>query len=509
MAITGLGGVGGLASGMDTSALINKLMQLEAQPLIGIKTQQKKVDLRKGLLQEVNSSLLALKTKAEALAKSENIQTKKVSTSNDKTATATISDATKVVAGAYNVTVTNLATALSAKSADQSARTDPKTKQLGYSGTFDITWSDGKTSKTSQSISIGATDTLASIASKINSAVDNSNTPAKMKVKATVVDNTLIVASEETGANRTIQFGGADAQAIFGSAGMKLVDGSGKLDTTTASGGQGGTAGGNANLKVNGVDITRSSNTNLTDVIMGVSLNVNDTGSATIQVDPDLDASVGKIKEFVTQYNSTIDLIRTRLTEKPDPEATTDFGMGKGLLRADSALINIETSLRATLTTTFSSSSVYKNLRSIGIDIDKTDNGTSGKLAIDETKLRAELTKNPGEVQKLFFVDSNGNDKLDEKDNSTASGFVGLLNNKLFMQTDTTTQKYGNDSTPKGILPSRIKGLEKQYKSYDDRIEDFNRRLDMKRSYLQSQFTAMEKLMQQNQSVVGFLQQRM
>nr|WP_276531874.1 flagellar filament capping protein FliD [Brevibacillus invocatus] len=495
---------------MDSQTLIEQLLRLEAQPLVNIKNQQKKLDLRKGLLQEINSSLLALKTKAEALTKAENIQTKMVNSSNDKGAIATISDATKVVTGTYNVSVTKLATSLSAKSADQSARTNPTTKQLNYSGTFNLTWSDGTTTKTSEPITIDESDSLAHIASKINSAVDNSSNPEKMKIKATVVDNTLIISSEDTGAGRTVQIGGNDSQAIFGSSGLGLIDGSGKLDTTAASGGQGGNSGNDAEMIVNGVTVRRSSNTNLNDVILGVTLSLKGQGeTTTVQVDPDLDTSVSKIKEFVTQYNSTIDLIRTRLSEKSDPNATTDFGKGKGLLRADSALISIESSLRSTLTTVFNSSSVYKNLRAIGIDIDKADNGVSGKLAVDETKLRDALTKNPNEVQKLFFVDSNDNDKLDENDKTISSGFVGLLYNKLFMLTDTATNTYGNNSTPKGIIPSRIKSLEKSFESFDDKIEDFNRRLEMKRRQLQTQFTAMEKLMQQNQSALGFLQQKM
>ncbi|MFC4768248.1 flagellar filament capping protein FliD [Effusibacillus consociatus] len=510
MSISGMGGLGGLVSGMDTKSLIEKLMMLEAQPLVKMKQQQKLVELRKGLYNEVNSSLLSLKTKAEALSKATSVLAKKMTSSDDKTVTATTADATKVVSGTYNIEITKLATALTGKS---TASLSSATTGLNYSGTFNIVYKDGVgNTQTSKDITIDPSDSLTTIATKINSALDNTTTANPMKVKATVVDKTLILASTETGAGRSIQITGSASQSIFGSTasgGLGLIDAGGNLIATDV--------GQDADFKVNGVQVIRKFNSNLTDVIMGVNLNLlKDAGSsgipakATLTVEADLDSSVKLVRDFVDQYNATMDLIQTRLKEHKVPDAKSDALMSKGLLRGDSALISIQSSLRSIMGATFSGSQVYSTLHSIGIEVDtSTDKGKSGRLMVNDKKLRDALTNNPNEVMKVLYVDINSNGRLDENDSTNAAGMVGMLNSKLFMLTDSTTALFGSTSAPKGLLPSRIKLMDKEIDSFNDRMEVFNRRLEMKRNQLEAQFTNLETMMQQTNAAGGFLMQRM
>ncbi|WP_018132186.1 flagellar filament capping protein FliD [Effusibacillus pohliae] len=508
MGITGLGGLGGLVSGLDSKALINQLMQIESQPLIRMKQQQHLLELKKGLYGEINSSLLALQSKLQALTDPAVIQKKKVTSSDATVATATVTNQATVTPGTYSITITQLATALTGRSADQTAKiTNPTTGALGYSGTFNIVV-DGVQSQT---ITINASDNLNAIANRINSALDNTASPQLMKIKATVVNNTLFLSTSETGSGHSVKIIN-DVSNIFGAGNLGLVDAGGNLipDSTNPD-----AVGKDAQFTVNGVAITRKSNTNLTDVINGVSLNLlkgtsATPGTATLTIDADLDASVQAVKDFVNQYNSTLDLIQTRLTEKPIPNATSDVGMSKGLLRADSALIQIQSAMRSITGATYTGSTIYKTLYSIGIQVDEGgDYGKSGHLMVDESKLRDALTKNPTEVMKIFFNDTNGNGRLDPADTGSAAGFAATLYNKILLLTDTSTVNYGTTSAPNGLLPSRIDLLTKQMSDYDMRIDAFNRHLDMTQKMLERQFSALEVMLQQNSSQGAFLQSRL
>lgn len=505
MSVSGLGSLGGLVSGMDTKTLVSQLMSLESRPLVKMNQQKQKASLRKELYQEINSSLATLKSKAEALSNAQKVLAKKMTSSDDKVVTAKMADASRTVAGDYKIDISQLATAWTAKSANITSFANPTTKELGWAGTFKIKNTNGTDVQISKDITVTATDRLTDIAAKINSSLEDSATTESMKVKATVVDNTLILTSTETGSGTSVEILN-DAAGIFGPGKLGLTDGNAASAAFT-----GATAGLNSKFTVNGVNVERTKNTGLTDVVMGVDLTLLKKGepTATLNVSADMEASEKVIRDFIDAYNSTMELIGTRMNEQAVPDATTESMMRKGLLRGDSALSSIRSSLREITGEVFSGSSLYKTLNSIGITVDTADNGVAGKLTIDSTKLRAAIEQHPDEVMKVFFVDSNANNKLDVDDKSKANGFAGMMYNKLFMLTDTTTTTFGNTSSPKGLIPSRVDLLDDQIKAFDERMESFNKRLELRQRTLEAQFTSMELMMQQSNATAGFMNARM
>ncbi|MHA7838798.1 MAG: flagellar cap protein FliD N-terminal domain-containing protein, partial [bacterium] len=58
---------GGLSTGLDTSALIDGLLALERQPLNRIRARRAEVDEQRGLMRDLNSKLLALRTAAQEI----------------------------------------------------------------------------------------------------------------------------------------------------------------------------------------------------------------------------------------------------------------------------------------------------------------------------------------------------------------------------------------------------------------------------------------------------------
>ncbi len=109
------------------------------------------------------------------------------------------------------------------------------------------------------SIEIEASNTLVDIASKIN----NAKYAEGNEVIATIVDNQLILSGKYSGDNRDIQVSDVSGTIL---ADLEIYNGSAYVHQM-----QGPLS---ANFKVNGLDVTRSQNTGLTDVINGVTLNL-------------------------------------------------------------------------------------------------------------------------------------------------------------------------------------------------------------------------------------------
>src|SRR4051812_25398565 len=125
--------IGGLASGMDTDAVIAQLMQLEAQPATRMAQQKKVSEAREQALKDILSRVKNLQNEAKNL--------KSVGTWAD-TQTVDSSDATKISAsrvggaapGAYQVSVSKLASGDQYSMAFQTPAADTEFKISTASG---------------------------------------------------------------------------------------------------------------------------------------------------------------------------------------------------------------------------------------------------------------------------------------------------------------------------------------------------------------------------------------
>ncbi len=145
---------GGLSSGIDTEGIIAKLAQVEAQPVQRMQTQQAQLQVKKQALTQLSQYLSNFAQAAGAL----NTPTafNLVSANSSTPATATLTGSSAATAGVYNLTVSYLAQAQKVSSAP---KTDT-TSALGLSaGTFVV---NGK------SVAVTATDSLSSLAQKVN-----------------------------------------------------------------------------------------------------------------------------------------------------------------------------------------------------------------------------------------------------------------------------------------------------------------------------------------------------
>ncbi|GAB4264434.1 flagellar filament capping protein FliD [Thermincola ferriacetica] len=478
----------GIISGLDTQGLITQLMQIEARPVDLMKQQQHIYELRKELWQEINTSLAALDSKIKDLLDPAKFTVQKT-TSQDETVATAAADGT-AGAGVYDIFVTTLAKAHRVAGSNQGSATTA----LGLTGNFTI--SDGLYTST---ISVTADDTLTSIMKKINAAKDNVDSMKDLRVTASIVDNKLVLTHDETGTANSITLtdsnnlgGVTDPTEVLESLGLL------KDDKTVANTLQGPV---DAVFKINGIDVVRGSNT-VSDVVSGLTINLLKEGaSATITVEQDTDAVYSTVKAFVDQYNSTMDLINTRLSEEKVKDATTDAALKKGLLRGDSALVGLKDRLRRMVSEPIAGLQPFDRLSDIGITTTSDDFGKSGKLQIDETKLKDAVNQDPEGVARLFFNDLDGDQDIDAGE----TGIAVKLQNEMEQFISSSTKSIGGVIVKKGLIPARLDSLDKVIKDYDGKIAAYEERLQLREEELWRQFTAMEKALSDMQNQASWL----
>ena len=139
-----------------------------------------------------------------------------------------------------------------------------------------------------------STETLQDIINKINSS----------QAGVTASYNSLTDQLELTSNIGSAQISLADNSSNFLKA-MKLLDNDNNTIGDVASGRT-------AQFKVNGTLVEQNSNTNISGIISGVTLNLlAETDSIQLTVERDVDSAVSAVRSFINQYNTTQSLLRT------------------------------------------------------------------------------------------------------------------------------------------------------------------------------------------------------
>ena len=186
----------GLASGIDSQSIVSQLIQIESFPIIRMQQEQIRLENRQSLFSQLRSLLVGFNSAASALNTAATFNPIKA-TSTD-TDVATITATATAVAGTYNLTVSKLATTHKVSSnAHSSADT-----ALSYSGTFVV---DGR------AVVVDASDTLTTIAGKINS--------SGADVTASIIDGGagnayLTITSKLSGGSNEVQLANLSGTAL-------------------------------------------------------------------------------------------------------------------------------------------------------------------------------------------------------------------------------------------------------------------------------------------------------
>ncbi|MCL1910949.1 MAG: flagellar filament capping protein FliD [Leptospirales bacterium] len=252
-----------------------------------------------------------------------------------------------------------------------------------------------------------------------------------------------------------------------------------------------------ARLIVDGTEVSRDRNTELSDVIKGLNLNINSVSQSPviIKVEQDIEKSIDKIKIFVESYNRYVDLhlnltkvdVSKSKTFKPAEfkKRENDYIKNEnqnGLFVGDATITRLDNSLRAIISSSYPNraENQIKVLSQIGVSTGNSNSVWSsikeGRLVIEEETLREVVSENPEGVRMFFASDTTGSGKED-----------GGLAFNMVKQLDAYV------GSGRNIISTRI-GLENDsIKSTNERI---TRKEDQVRQYqnkLKAKFSTMEK----------------
>lgn len=439
----------GIGSGLDVAKIVEQMVAAEKIPLKKLEYKAEGIQTQISTYGEIKSLTSKLGDIVSKLTRDSAWNGVSISSSNS-----TISGTMTGIAapGTYNIKVDKLAQAQTTALGGLGGAALTKDQAMGAAGTLKLTM--GTQSK---DIALTSSDTLTTIAAKVNE--------AGMGIQASVVTDVdgkerLMLRSKETGTDKgfTVDLAGAASTVLAGQ------------NTTQAAQ--------NAEIKLNGMTVESSTNT-FANTIPGLSLTVSETTStaASLNVKTDTEAVKKNIQEFVDTYNELNDLLTkstksVRTTDgKLDPSVQKE---GVGTLQGDSATVSLQNSLRMLTQGISGSTGGLTRLAEIGIQMQE-----GGKLSTDTTKLDKALTNLEG-LKGLF---ANKADALGQGGGIAVNfknftdkllSFDGTLNTK----TDSLERTLKSNSAAQDKVNTRADTLEKrlyaQYSALDTKMASLN-----------------------------------
>jgi flagellar hook-associated protein 2 len=447
---------GGLITGLDTNTLISGLVKAEQGPINILQNQKAGLQAQQGVYTTLIGSLGSLKSAAQSLSLATDFD-KKTAASSDNTVLTASADSTALT-GYNTVIVDTLAKAQSIKSVSFTGVSDSI-------GTGKLTIQVGNTSV---DVTIdGTNNTLSGLKSAINSSgaavtasVVNAGTSASP-------DYRLLVQSKETGTVNAVTITGTL------SGGTDPFAGGGTIVQAAAD----------AVFSVNGLALSRSSNT-ISDVIPGVTFVLLKEGnhngvvestdtSANVTVSADSEAIKSAISKFVDSYNAINKIVIDQFTLNPDTKR-------QGALAGDAALRGVMTQLRSQLSQAGGNGAGFKYLSDIGISFEK-----DGSLTVDDGKLINALATDPTGVSNLFALVQNG---IGKRVPDTVDNFISSFN---------------------GSLTFRQNGIQADIDRIDQKVASEQQRINALQDRLTKQFSDLEQIVSQLKSQNDYLVQHL
>ncbi len=424
---------GGLASGLDTNSIVTKLVAAEKATETHYTDQQTIVSAQKNIVDALTSSVSSLGSLASDLALPSTLQMRAASSSDSHVSIAVSGTAAVTT---HDIRVNSIATAQVASSNTFASDT------AGIAGSGTLTLTSGSSTGT---ISYDATDTLSSIATKINDA--NAGVTASVLFDGTTYR--LMTSSKTVGlANATTFTETGSGLGLSDPANVKV-------------------AAKDASLTIDGVTITRSSNI-ITDALAGATITaVSPHGAsdadAQIAVTNDVTNLTAKLQSFVTSFNSVAGSVVGQL-------AYNQGQTNQAALFGDSTLRGLQTSLSGFTSQKFGT----QTMADLGISMDK-----DGLLSLDSDKLATALAANPNAISDLFVTGG-------------AASAVKSLSNLYSEAGD-------------GVLVTKSAGLTDRNKLLQDQIDEIEDNATAMQTRLEAQFNALETAMSNLQSQSSYI----
>ncbi len=534
----------GLASGIDTEQVVSDLMKAARIPRDQVYQKQQWVEWQQGAYRDINLAMDTFRTAEENLRLESTFNAYNATSSNPTVAS--VKTTGNAVQGSYTVNVTQTAQVATFISA--SPVLDSTGAQATSSGiilpagqTASITVSNA--AGTTATIAIDDTFTFKSLADAITNAVDSNNVSLGLRASFDDATHSFLISTKDTGAANGFTIkntldGSGNPMGNIAEVMNGGVIGSSTGGTTTAISRSGldakmditVTSTSNGTTSTTTTSVTQATN-NIT--ALGLNITALTTGTTTISVNTDTDGVYNNIKGFVDAYNTLIDSINTKLNEKryrdypplteEQRSAMTDKQVElweekakSGLLSRDPTLQDIADNLRNAINTPVMSigSNAIRTLSSIGIGTEflksdgtlAIDYDNSGKLQIDETKLRDAIANSPNDVMNLFTMSDLSANYTANPPIKARTDYEGI-GSRLYDIANESISKLNDRAGIPNLSTVDTSALGQQIKDLSDQLSQWDDRLSLLQDRYNKEFTAMETAINKFNAQGGYLSQ--
>ncbi|WP_440896332.1 flagellar hook-associated protein 2 [Amphibacillus sp. Q70] len=516
--------IGGLATGMDIDSIVRDLMEAERIPLNKLEQDKTKLEWKRDAFRDINAMFLELDQMMNEMKRSRAYNTKMATSSNSAVTATAASSASN---GSYNIAVERLATnAINVTNGTISDLTKegidgkidpfaPLSEQMeGLTGDFPktIAFKTYHNGEETHKINVTEEDSLNSVLTKIT------NQDNGVRAFYDVQSDRVIMERTSTGEfnpdGPEIDFGFEELpvdeedpndypnyDADFFTKVFGMTTEPVEVDGEEIGGEQGGT---NAVFKYNGVKLESKTNTT---TLNGITFTFNDkTESTNVNITSDTEAAFDNIMDFVNKYNEIVEKVNGKVNEEVyrDYPPLTEEQMAdmsereielweekakSGSLKSEPILNNALSQMRLAWTGKVDNDGPFSHFSEIGIST-TANYLDGGKLQVDEDKLRAALEEDSTAVYNLFSNNAEGAER----------GLMNRLEDAIDQTTDRINQQAGRTTQQphQYALGRRLEGM-------DDRIADFQRRLQQTEDRYWRQFTAMETAIQRMNEQSNYL----
>lgn len=443
---------GGLATGLDTSSIVEQLMNIERTPITRLEADKTWLNNRLSAFTELDTKLKSFADAIKNLNYRETLLKRSVTQSSEEFLSATVSR--EALPGTkYQVEVVSLAQVQ--KSVSKGVASDTASsfgtgtlhlKVDGETHDIEITTVNNSLRGIMQAINDAGLGISAAIINDGSTNEDGSSTPYRLMLTGENVGKTFFLDTS------------------------RLSEGANTLDLGTPI-----QAATQAHIRVDTLDIYSDTNT-LTDAIPGVTLDLlkAETGKTTsLSISVDTSSIKSAIEDFATGYNGVISFITSQ---------SVINGEGGGVLGGDSGINSIKRHLQNMLIQPFKNSGVFTSFSQLGLETQK-----DGTIEVNDTTLTAAINNNLDSVASLL-AGENG-----------AEGLATQFKNYLYSMTNSGS----------GMLQGRKQSINNNIERIDNQITKMEARLEQRQKTLESQFSAMETLVSGLNAQSTYLTQQM
>jgi len=520
---------GGLATGLDTNAIVKQLMELERQPITRLQKDRTWFEARQSAYGALDGKLQGFLSNVKNLASSDDLRKKSVSASSEDFFSVTAGP--NALPGAnYQIEVMSLAQVQKDVSQGYTSKTAQNfglgelTLTVGNNDPVTITIDD--TNNSLEGIAQAINDADAGVnASIIN---DGTDTPYRLVLTGDEVATDFSMSSNLPSYNGDVsaqlQSGGFVSQSAdyFGGGTLDLstgqtitlsesansltdimeainaetpstgvtasivadgdnfvisLDNGATITSTNFSGGYDSLgltqtqAASQAHVRVDTIDIYSDSNT-LSEAIPGLSLDLTQAEAGTttsVSVKLDEAAIKSQIEDFVKGYNDVMAFIGSQSAKD---------GSGGGILGGDAGMNTIKRRMQSLLTATNNTSGSFVALSQIGLETQK-----DGTIKLNDETLTNVIQNNLEDLEKLLIGEGE------------SEGIAAKFQEYIEGKTDSID----------GFYAANKKSTQSNLKRIDDRIQQIELRLEKKEKTMLKKFSAMEELVSGMNNQSAFL----